>query len=85
MSINVSCMFCNGLAFMTRSLFIHPYEPEEIELIKKIDQEKLAALRKTHNGFLVACYKCLAEHCPKESNGSGVEPRANDIISVQEP
>lgn len=84
MSINATCRFCHGPAFLTRSLFIHPYSPEEIELIKQIDKKKLDELRKAHDNWLEACYKCLAEKCPKDDQG--VAPRNDPTgISLFEP
>lgn len=70
MTIDARCEFCNGHAFASRAVFLHPYTPEELELIKKIDQKKLTALQESVGGWLVACYRCLAEKCP---------------VSVQEP
>lgn len=85
MTINADCTFCHGPAFATRAIYIHPYTPEEVELLKKIDQNKLEALRKVHNNWLIACYKCLAEKCPKDTDGVSNTPRDANIISVQEP
>ena len=85
MSIDAPCQFCGGHAFATRALFIHPYTPEELELIGQIDQDKLKALRVKHDGWLIACYKCLAAKCPKEEGGTAVTPRPSNSISTREP
>ncbi len=84
MTINADCTFCHGPCFASRAVYIHPYEQAEIDLIKKIDQTKLDALRKEHGNWLIACYKCLVERCPKNADSTSVEPRT-DAISIQEP